>query len=360
MSISSLGFLIPALLMAVLHRNNNLLYKTLFLIVNILFVYFSCSSINSFLLLIAYVLFAYLAKIIFKNKTIIYIILVIAFLYLRAYPLITDNFPDIYPNIIEVFAISYVMFRTISYVSSVVKGNIIMYLNYVFSFYTITAGPVEEYDEFEERFIVNNRQLNIDETIDVILSIALGYVKVLCIAYIFSSLSSKYIANTLLMSIFNFWYVYFNFSGYCDVVRGFGKLAGFNIPNNFNKPYLARGIDEFWRKWNIGISSWLREHVYFALGGSKKGKLSTIINTFITFIVSGLWHCFNLNGLVFGLLQAIGVLLFRNYKKSLITKLGSKQAANEYRNNFIIRLFEISITFVFECLSFLFITMEIF
>jgi len=359
MSISSFTFISLALLLPLVPRQNNTLYKCFYLIVNLAFVYMASSNLIAFAILLSYVLLAYILKLIFKNKTIIYVFLILAFLYLRAYPLLTDLLNNLYPTIIEVFAISYVMFRTISYVADVEQASLIMYLDYVFSFYTITAGPVEEFADFEERFLTPYKKLSYEQILDYLLRIVLGYVKVLGIAYMFSSFSSKYDSNILVMSFFNFWYVYFNFSGYCDVVIGFARLAGFSIGENFKKPYLSQGIDEFWRKWNIGISSWLRNHIYFALGGSIHGEFRTIVNTFITFIVSGLWHCFNVNGLVFGILQSIGVLGFRYYNKYLLKKLGSKEEVKKYRNIIFVKYSEIIITFIFECLSFLFITKEI-
>ena len=99
--------------------------------------------------------------------------------------------------------------------------------------------------------------------------------------------------------------LYLDFSGYSDIVIGCSKMLGFEIDRNFDHPYLARTITEFWRRWHISLSSWLRDYIYFPLGGSRKGPFRTYINIVIIFIISGLWHGNGFNFLVWGLLHGL-------------------------------------------------------
>ena len=107
--------------------------------------------------------------------------------------------------------------------------------------------------------------------------------------------------------------IYCDFSAYSDMAVGCGRLLGFRLTENFNAPYLARSVKDFWRRWHISLSSWFRDYLYFPLGGSRKGALRTDLNVLIVFAVSGLWHgaamTFVIWGLLNGLYQVIGKLL---------------------------------------------------
>ncbi|WP_051538173.1 MBOAT family O-acyltransferase [Butyrivibrio proteoclasticus] len=99
--------------------------------------------------------------------------------------------------------------------------------------------------------------------------------------------------------------LYLDFSGYSDIVIGSARILGFDIDKNFDHPYLARTISEFWRRWHISLSSWLRDYVYFPLGGSRKGQVRTYLNIVIVFLVSGLWHGNGWNFIVWGLIHGV-------------------------------------------------------
>ena len=98
-------------------------------------------------------------------------------------------------------------------------------------------------------------------------------------------------AQALVLATFAFaWQIFFDFSGYTDMARGVAKMMGFNLILNFNNPYLATGLGEFWSRWHISLSTWFRDYVYIPLGGNRRGRLVTYRNLFITFLVSGIWH----------------------------------------------------------------------
>ncbi len=112
------------------------------------------------------------------------------------------------------------------------------------------------------------------------------------------------------------WQIFFDFSGYTDMARGVAKLLGFDLILNFNNPYLATGLGEFWARWHIGLSSWFRDYVYIPLGGNRRGTLITYRNLFVTFLISGVWHGAAWTFAIWGALHGLGVLITRELEGS--------------------------------------------
>jgi D-alanyl-lipoteichoic acid acyltransferase DltB (MBOAT superfamily) len=107
------------------------------------------------------------------------------------------------------------------------------------------------------------------------------------------------------------WQIYFDFSGYTDMARGIGHAMGFRFMKNFDNPYVATGLGDFWNRWHISLSSWFKDYLYFPLGGNRKGKLATYRNMFVTMIVSGIWHGAAWTFVIWGALHAVGRVLTR-------------------------------------------------
>ena len=105
--------------------------------------------------------------------------------------------------------------------------------------------------------------------------------------------------------------IYFDFSGYTDMARGLGKMLGIELPQNFARPYAAQGIRDFWRRWHISLSTWLRDYLYISLGGSRMGRWRTYRNLFLTMLLGGLWHGASMNFVVWGALHG-GLLVFEH------------------------------------------------
>jgi alginate O-acetyltransferase complex protein AlgI len=101
--------------------------------------------------------------------------------------------------------------------------------------------------------------------------------------------------------------IYYDFSGYSDMAVGLAKMFGFDLPINFSAPYAARNITEFWRRWHISLSTWLRDYLYISLGGNRKGTFRTYVNLMVTMLLGGLWHGANWNFLVWGGLHGVGL-----------------------------------------------------
>jgi alginate O-acetyltransferase complex protein AlgI len=109
--------------------------------------------------------------------------------------------------------------------------------------------------------------------------------------------------------------IYLDFSGYSDMAIGYARMMGVRLPENFNWPYISHSIDEFWRRWHISLSSWIRDYVYIPLGGSRHGMARKIANGLIAFAICGLWHGANWNFLVWGLYHGAGLAICANYDR---------------------------------------------
>jgi D-alanyl-lipoteichoic acid acyltransferase DltB (MBOAT superfamily) len=124
-------------------------------------------------------------------------------------------------------------------------------------------------------------------------------------------------ASMLAMATFAFaWQIYFDFSGYTDMARGLARMLGFDLVLNFNNPYLAAGLGEFWQRWHISLSTWFRDYVYIPLGGNRRGSLATYRNLLVTFVISGIWHGAAWTFVIWGLLHAGGIMLTRQLERS--------------------------------------------
>lgn len=199
------------------------------------------------------------------------------------------------------------------------EHNLIDYALYIMYIPHLFLGPITRYDEIKKQ-IETKRKITLDNVYSGSLRIVWGLCKKLIIAGRISILVSIVAGNT---NIYNGCYallamllysiqLYSDFSGGIDIVLGISKILGFNLIENFDSPYFAETIKEFWRKWHISLSTWLRDYVYIPLGGNRKGKIKQAINVLITFFVSGLWH--GVNYTVWGVIHGLLVLLGDKYK----------------------------------------------
>ena len=173
------------------------------------------------------------------------------------------------------------------------------------------------------------------------------------------------VLNFILLAVLNALDIFFNFSGYCDIVIAFGKLAGFEIPENFDKPYLACNMVEFWNRWHITLSQWIRDYIYsplfkFLLSSVLKKKVRTAqyLSLFVTFLMAGLWHGDNLNFIAYGVLQGLGIVLATAYKEVLTKKMG-KQRFKAYSANLLVKWSERVLCISYVCFSFAFVGPDI-
>jgi len=123
--------------------------------------------------------------------------------------------------------------------------------------------------------------------------------------------------SVLAMATFAYsWQIYFDFSGYTDMARGIARIMGFNLALNFNNPYLATGLGDFWGRWHISLSTWFKDYVYIPLGGNRRGKFRMYVNIFLTMVISGLWHGAAWTFVIWGALHAIGRFVTRELEET--------------------------------------------
>ena len=228
-------------------------------------------------------------------------------------------------NFISSIGISYYTLQVISYLVDVYKGkyeaekNLFYFALYIFYIPHIFIGPIIRYDEMKEQ-ILKKKRIKLENLEDGFLRIFWGLFKKFVIsgrvAIIVGTISSN-------LEIYNGAFAFFamllygiqlytDFSGGIDIVLGVSKVADIDLKENFDSPYLSENIKEFWRRWHISLSSWLRDYIYIPLGGSRCSKFRKAINILITFLVSGLWH--GVNYILWGFIHGIFVLLGDSYK----------------------------------------------
>lgn len=245
------------------------------------------------------------------------------------------QFPD--PSTLMPFGFTYVLpvgisfftFQSMSYSIDFYLGNVhrernfLRFATFVCFFPQLMAGPIERAKHLLPQFyqFPPVRLQNFTDGLSLFLT---GLFKKLALANYLSFYVERvyenprsYGAPALLLATFAFaWQIFFDFSGYTDMARGVAKLMGFNLILNFNNPYLATGLGDFWSRWHISLSSWFRDYVYIPLGGNRNGKFQTYRNLFITFLISGIWHGAAWTFAIWGALHALGVMITRELERS--------------------------------------------
>lgn len=221
-------------------------------------------------------------------------------------------------NIILPVGISFYTFQTLSYTIDVYKRkleptrNIIAFAAFVSFFPQLVAGPIERATHLLPQFYTK-RKFDYAKAVDGMRQILWGLFKKIVIADNCAEFANQIFNNSdhldgstlVLGALFFTFQIYGDFSGYSDIAIGTSRLFGFDLMQNFNFPYFARDIAEFWRRWHISLSTWFRDYLYIPLGGSRGGTGMKVRNTFIIFIVSGFWHGANWTFIVWGALNAL-------------------------------------------------------
>ena len=214
--------------------------------------------------------------------------------------------------------ISFYTFKALSYSIDVYRGkqeatrDVIQLLAYVSFFPQLLAGPIERATNLLPQF-GKPRVFEYETGVDGLRQILWGLFKKVVVAdncavfvnQVFSDYQSQSGSTLLLAAVFYTFQIYGDFSGYSDMAIGTGKLFGFKTKQNFNVPYFCRDIAEFWRRWHISLTTWFRDYLYIPLGGSRCSKAKIVRNTFIIFLVSGLWHGANWTFIAWGAYHAL-------------------------------------------------------
>jgi len=206
-------------------------------------------------------------------------------------------------QIILPVGISFYTFQSMTYIIDIYHNklqptkNFIDFALFVSFFPQLLAGPIERAINLLPQ-IAKPRQITNAQVLAGVNLILLGYFKKVAIADTLAPVADKIFASPALMTSGQLWtgvyaftiQIYCDFSGYTDIARGVALILGLKIMENFEAPYLSRNITEFWRRWHISLSSWLRDYLYIPLGGNRGGKIHTYSNLLITFLLCGLWH----------------------------------------------------------------------
>ncbi len=232
--------------------------------------------------------------------------------------------PDYFLRIALPIGISFYTFQTMSYTIDIYRGKMrptrdfLNFALFVSFFPQLVAGPIERARHLLPQ-ILNPRQITPRFLREGIYLIIWGLYKKVVVADNLSRIVDKVFAghatfygSEILISLYAFsLQIYGDFSGYSDIARGLGRLMGFDIMLNFNLPYFARNLREFWRRWHISLSTWLKDYLYISLGGNRKGKIITYRNIMITMLLGGLWHGAGWNFVLWGFYWGILLVIYR-------------------------------------------------
>lgn len=225
------------------------------------------------------------------------------------------------PNILLPMGISFFCLQAISAIVDIYRGeaykpkNILYFGLYLSFFPQLVAGPIlrtkDLLDQFYEKKLFDENNLRFG-----LFYITLGYFKKTLIAdqisiYVDQIFKEPWEYHSISMWIAVYLFslqIYGDFSGYSDIAIGIARLMGYNLPQNFNRPFFSKTMSEFWRRWHISFSSWLRDYIYIPLGGSRVHIVRMYLNLFITMLISGVWHGAGWNYLLWGAIHGIFLL----------------------------------------------------
>lgn len=231
--------------------------------------------------------------------------------------------------------ISFFTFQGLSYVVDVYRDrdnlqkNPLAVMLYISFFPQLIAGPIVKYHDIREQ--LKSREFNGQRIADGIQRFIFGLGKKVLIAGPMGLMvDTLFVRDVAGLGILSAWIaaisysfqIYFDFSGYSDMAIGLGCIFGFDFKENFDKPYAAANMQQFWRKWHISLSTWFKEYVYIPLGGNRKGRVRTYINKFIVFILTGLWHGANWTFVCWGVLHGMALIVEDTIKGFLGKKEG--------------------------------------
>ena len=232
-------------------------------------------------------------------------------------------------NIILPVGISFYTFQALSYTIDIYRNDIrpckqlITFACFVSLFPQLIAGPIVRYKEIEKQLHDLKSKLSDQDFMMGIIFLVSGFFKKLIIADQIALIINPYWSNYEEIGFLGVWLIvlgysyqiYFDFSGYSDMAVGLGRLLGFKLPRNFHLPYTAKNVSDFWKRWHISLSKWLRDYLYIGLGGSHNGILYTLRNLMITMLLGGLWHGANWTFVFWGAYHGFLLILYHLIRK---------------------------------------------
>ena len=328
--------------------------RAVLLVVNVVFLASFSASIASFLPFAGFLALGFLAQRVTRKGSApqLFIALVVvtlaAFAWLKRYTFIPHDFYIPFPYVLV--GLSYVFFRVLHLIIDSHQGaverpvGLLSYLNYTLNFTALTSGPIQRYQDYHR---METERLPLDLVVagNALERIVVGYFKVAIVSMLLSlaqhnaidalhpseSLTARVQAGALIAAIYPL-YLYFNFSGYVDVVIGVARFFRIVLPENFNRPFSSENFIIFWSRWHITLSNWLKTYVYnpLMIAGMERFTASSlapyiaVAAFFVTFFLVGLWHGQTSEFLFFGFLQGGGVAANKLYQVVMQQRLGRK------------------------------------
>lgn len=256
-------------------------------------------------------------------------------------------------NLLLPLGISFFTFQQLSFVIDSYKGEVpeydlVNYALFVTYFPQLIAGPIVTHDELVPQLLCEEkRKLDFQNLSSGLYIFAMGMAKKVLIADVFGNavnwgygnISELNSTEAIVLMLSYTIQIYFDFSGYCDMATGIAKMMNLDLPQNFNSPYKALTITEFWKRWHMTLTRFFTKYIYIPLGGSRKGHSRMLLNTMIVFLVSGLWHGSSWSFILWGALHGLFCVLTKHFK-DFFSKIHPAL-------NWIITFLFINITWVF-------------
>lgn len=403
MSVCSLEFLLALMLLSAVffHLPGKRARQATLALCNAGFLYLVIPNTASWLLLAAVLLSGYVAAQLLRRwpgrigLTLYVVPLVVAFMLLKKYEILALCTPAwVLDHPVSIVFLSYLLFRQIHFVVDTMQGQIEdaslwAYLNYQLNLFTLLSGPIQRYQEFREFWSAPEPLLNdFHEQLAACLRILVGILKIAVVAGVclaiydqgvgwFTQIDAagqkstghgpgRLAAIVRFAAIFYLYpaYVYFNFAGYCDIVIGGAALLGMKLPENFDRPYMARNMIEFWTRWHKTLSFWIRDYLFtpmvktIAENWPRRAGALVFVCYFVALFLAGVWHGSTWNFALFGLIHGAGVSAAKLWESYLIRR-GGRKGLREYLKSRKIHAMAVAANFHFACATFLFFPAEL-
>ena len=280
-------------------------------------------------------------------------------------------------NILLPVGISFYTFQALSYSIDVYRGNLqaerdfFDFALYVSFFPQLVAGPIERSTNLLHQFKIYH-EFDAKRVSSGLRMMVWGFFKKIVIAdrlavivdTVYNNPSAHKGAHYIIATVAFAFQIYCDFSGYSDIAIGSARVMGVGLMKNFERPYFSKSITEFWRRWHISLSTWFRDYLYFPLGGSRRGYFRTLLNLFIVFVVSGLWHGASWTFVIWGALNGVAIVIEKilgigkNAGKEIYVKQKALESSKKpFSLRFVSGIFGIIpmlLTFGFTCFAWVF------
>lgn len=306
--------------------------------------------------------------------------LLVVFVVLKKYAFLQFFVPrQILDHPIGIVGLSFMLFRQIHFVVDAAEGQIEpvpslwIYLNYQLNLFTLLSGPIQRFNDFRAWWD-NPVPLHQDrhDLFKAIWRVLTGVLLIAVVGSLFQKMSDRALTDFALVRpkdylripiIFYTFpaYVFFNFAGYCEIVIGAASLFGLKLPENFNRPFFARNMIDYWMRWHITLSIWIRDYVFTPLFTAlvrrrrESAQSFAMLCYFVALFLAGVWHGASLNFIVFGLLNGVGVAAAKLWETRIL-KSGGRAGLRSYLQSRRVRSVAMVANFHFACLTMMFFT----